>query len=167
MHWADVEQSDDVPDYIRDVVRQRGNFSVAVAPLVWDGRGIGTIDVMRKPPRAYSEKELALLATFADQAVIAIQNARLFNETKEALERQTATGEILASMSGSMTDAQPVFDTIARSLLRLFRTEFAMVGLAATARWKPRDCRACRASKGLRRITRCRSTTRPTSARPS
>jgi signal transduction histidine kinase/CheY-like chemotaxis protein len=89
-HWPDVAQADDVPGYIRDVVRERGNFAVAVAPLMWEGRGIGTIDVMRKPARAYSDKELALLRSFADQAVIAIQNARLFNEAQAAREQAEA-----------------------------------------------------------------------------
>jgi GAF domain-containing protein/CheY-like chemotaxis protein len=126
-HWPDVEQATDVPGYIRDVVRRSGSFAVAVAPLVWEGRGIGTIDVMRKPPRAYSGKELKLLATFADQAVIAIQNARLFNETKEALERQTATASILKVISESPTDIQPVFRAIVDAALRLFDVQMAVL----------------------------------------
>ena len=111
-HWPDVDRASDVPDYIRASVQTGGNFSVAVAPLMWGGRGIGTLDVMRKPPRPYKDKELALLATFADQAVMAIQNARLFNETREALERQTATAEILKVISESPSSIQPVFDAI-------------------------------------------------------
>ncbi len=119
MHWSDVAQAPDIPDYIRAVVRKEGNFAVAVAPLIWQGQGIGTIDVMRKPPLAYSEKELALLATFADQAVIAIQNARRFNETQDALARQTATADVLRVISASVTDTQPVFDVIAERASRL------------------------------------------------
>ncbi len=113
-HWADVAHADDAPGYIRDVVSEGGNFSVAVAPLIWKGRGIGTIDVMRRPPRSYSNKELMLLRSFAEQAVIAIQNARLFNETKESLERQTATAEVLKVISASPTDVQPVLEVVAQ-----------------------------------------------------
>ena len=70
-------------------------YSSLTAPLMWEGRGIGTIAVDAGRGRPFAAEERALLKTFADQAVIAIQNARLFNETKEALEQQTATAEVL------------------------------------------------------------------------
>jgi signal transduction histidine kinase len=130
MEWPDMAQATDLPGYIASVVRERGNFSVAVAPLMWEGHGIGTIDVMRKPPRPWSEKERALLATFADQAVIAIQNARLFNETREALEQQTATAEVLQVISSSVADTQPVFEKILRSCERLFAGDEVGIMLA-------------------------------------
>jgi GAF domain-containing protein len=71
----------DAPTAVAHVVALLGHVSVAWAPMLWEGRGVGSIAVLRQPPTPFSDKELALLNTFADQAVIAIQNARLFNET--------------------------------------------------------------------------------------
>ena len=116
-----------MPGYVSKLVQSYANFSLASAPMLWQGQGIGTIDIARSPPRPFSDKELALLRTFADQAVIAIQNARLFNETNEALERQTATAAILKVISESPTDIQPVFRAIVDAALRLFDVAMAVV----------------------------------------
>ena len=123
-----------MPAYVSKLVADYANFSLASAPMLWQGQGIGTIDIARSPPRPFSNKELTLLRTFADQAVVAIQNAKLFNETQDALERQTATAEILKVISGSPTSTQPVFDAIVGSLLRLFGTQFAAVQLLREGR---------------------------------
>jgi len=112
---------------IAESIQRQGIRTVLAAPLLRDKAAIGAILIRRTELRPFSEKQIRMLQTFADQAVIAIENVRLFNETKEALERQTATGEILASISGSMTDTKPVFDAIVRNLLRLFGTRFAAV----------------------------------------
>jgi signal transduction histidine kinase/GTP-sensing pleiotropic transcriptional regulator CodY len=102
---------------------------MVAAPLLLGDAALGAIAMLRTEVRPFSDRQLALLRTFADQAVIAIQNARLFNETKEALERQTATSEVLAAISGSMTDPAPVFNRIVQSVRRLFGTRFAVLQL--------------------------------------
>ena len=93
---------------------QSGYRAATMIPMMRGGVAIGAIDVLRLGPGALSAKQLALLKTFADQAVIAIENVRLFNETSEALERQTATAEILKVISKSPTEVQPVFEAIAQ-----------------------------------------------------
>ena len=113
LHYPDVQSGPRVPEGLRKSVEWVGNYAALYAPLMWEGQGIGALNVSRFPPVAFSDKEIALLKTFADQAVIAIQNARLFSETQEALERQTATADILAVISESPTDVQPVFQAIA------------------------------------------------------
>ena len=120
IEFPDIEEGNSVPIGALRGTRALGARSVAFAPLMSDGRGIGALWVARLEPGAFGEKPLALLKTFADQAVIAIRNARLFNETKEALEQQTATAEILQVISRSVADAQPVFDAIVASCQRLF-----------------------------------------------
>jgi two-component system, NtrC family, sensor kinase len=95
-------------------------------PLLHRGEAIGAIGITRDEPEGFSDRDIALLKTFADQAVIAIENVRLFTELEarnrdltEALEQQTATAEILRVISQSHTEVQPVFDTIVRSAVRL------------------------------------------------
>ena len=105
-----------------------------------EGSPIGAITVARLEPGAFPEQQLALLQTFADQAVIAIENVRLFNELEtrnleltETLEQQVATGDILRVISSSPTDVQPVFDTIAAAALNLCRRAVRQMFLPMTA----------------------------------
>ena len=118
VHYTDAANDPELTRTVRHVAQLAGYEAMAYAPMMWDERGIGAIGVSRTKG-AFSDKELALLQTFADQAVIAIQNARLFNDTKEALERQTATADILKVIASSPSDAQPVFEAIAASANRL------------------------------------------------
>jgi GAF domain-containing protein len=106
-----------------------GARSEVCVPMLKDDELIGVLAIYRQEVRPFTDKQIELLTNFAAQAVIAIENTRLLNELRESLQQQTATGEILASISGSMTDAKPVFDTIVRNLLRLFGTRFAVVQL--------------------------------------
>ena len=96
-----------------------GTRTVLVTPLLREGVAIGTIQIRRPEVRPFSEKQIALLKTFADQAVIAIENVRLFQELKESLERQTATSEILGVIASSPTDIQPVLDVVAQNAAKL------------------------------------------------
>ena len=89
------------------------------APMLRDGVPVGAILVGWPDPGRTPVRQIELIKTFADQAVIAIENVRLLNETKEALERQTATAEVLRVISASVTETQPVFDVIAERAVRL------------------------------------------------
>jgi len=95
-----------------------GHRALLATPLVREGKAIGTIVVRKIAPTPFDEKQIKLIETFADQAVIAIENVRLFNETKEALERQTATAGILRAIAGSPSELGPVLDAIATSAVR-------------------------------------------------
>ncbi|MEP7301905.1 MAG: GAF domain-containing protein, partial [Caldimonas sp.] len=128
VHYADVLNDPDTPPVLRRMGKVAGYHSVAFAPMLWEDRGIGVVGVARSRG-AFNDKELALLQTFADQAVIAIQNARLFNETKEALERQTATAEVLKVISASPTDVEPVLNAVAERAGLLCKSESSRVWL--------------------------------------
>jgi signal transduction histidine kinase len=117
---ADVENHRSYSASFRAAALARGFRSQLTAPIVSKGESIGAISVTRSEAGEFAEDQIKLLQTFADQAAIAIENVRLFNETKEALEQQTATAEILKVISGSPTDEQPVFDAIVQSASRLF-----------------------------------------------
>ena len=120
LHYPDVQGGADVPESIRQGGKITGLQSVVMAPLLGKDRAVGAMFVGREFAGAFSDKEIALIKTFADQAVIAIENVRLFNETKEALEQQRASGEVLSVISNSIADAQPVFEKIVESCERLF-----------------------------------------------
>jgi two-component system NtrC family sensor kinase len=101
------------------IARAAGTRMMTGTPLRREGKAIGALIVYRDRLEPFTDEELALLQSFADQAVIAIENARLFNETREALERHTATADILKVIASSPSDVQPVFEAIAASANRL------------------------------------------------
>ena len=122
---ADTEFAPDLQ--VKEIARARGFRSMVFAPLMSSGEPIGLISVTRLEPGSFDPHHVHLLQTFADQAVIAIENVRLFDEVQartrelqESLEYQTATADVLNVISRSTTNVQPVFDAIAMSAARLF-----------------------------------------------
>ena len=132
VHVADVLND---PDFTRSDAQKISGFRAALgAPLFRDGKVVGVIFVAKTKPEPFSEKQIELVTTFADQAVIAIENARLFEEVtartedlRQSLEYQTATSEVLGIISRSPTDVQPVFEAIAASALRLCGAKWSVV----------------------------------------
>ncbi len=118
IHDMLAEHEEDYPDVWPAIQRQKIRTVLAV-PLMREGVAVGAIAIRRTELRPFAEQQISLLKTFADQAVIAIENVRLFQELKEALEQQTATSEILGVIASSPTDIQPVLDAIAESAARL------------------------------------------------
>ncbi len=141
------------PEYVLTPAAQAAGFrSVVSVPMLREGSPIGTITVTRAVVGSFPDNQIALLQTFADQAVIAIENVRLFKELDarnreltESLEQQTATSEILRVISSSPTDIQPIFDAIAERALRLcgglfsgvFRFDGELMHIAAGQNWTP------------------------------
>ena len=137
VHIPDVLED---PEYALQAEQRVVGFRTLLGvPLMrGDGALVGVIGVARNEVRPFTEREIQLVQTFADQAAIAIENVRLFNETKEALERQTALAEILRVISRSPTDVQPVLDAIAESAARFCAAEDVSVGLMEGDIYRPR-----------------------------
>jgi len=129
IHVEDILAGPDEYPVSREHSRRLGVRTVLATPLLRDGPPIGAVLLRRIEVRPFTERQIDLLRTFADQAVIAIENVRLFTETKEALERQTAIGEILRAIAGSPTDVHPVLEAITASAIRFCAAEDALVML--------------------------------------
>jgi GAF domain-containing protein len=127
----------------REIQTRVGIRTLVVVPLLRDGASIGVLSLERDEVREFSESHIQLLESFANQAVIAIENARLFEQLErrnselqesnrqvsEALDQQTATAEVLRVIASSPTDVQPVLDAVASSAMRLSRSYVAAINL--------------------------------------
>ncbi|THD48127.1 MAG: GAF domain-containing protein [Bradyrhizobium sp.] len=114
--WSTI----DLPEHERHIREKYGINSSLFLPLLRAGECVGLLALARKRPNMFGKKEIALAESFRDQALIAIENTRLFNETREALEQQKASADILSVISNSVADPKPVFDKILRSIEHLF-----------------------------------------------
>src|SRR5262249_39434055 len=131
VHIPDVLEDRDLRMDILSGINFRTGLGV---PLLCKGELIGLLLLSREKQQPFSRREIVLVETFADQAVIAIENTRLFEaeqaskrELTDALEQQTATSEILGVISRSPTDVQPVFDAIADSAMRLCNADYGSI----------------------------------------
>jgi hypothetical protein len=104
-----------------------GYRALTVVPMLRGDAAIGAITVTRRLPGSLSDKQRELLRTFASQAVIAIENTRLFNELRESLARQTATSEVLQVISSSTFDLERVFKTLLETAMRLCESNIAAI----------------------------------------
>ena len=126
------------PEYVWTESQKIGGFRTMLGvPLLREGNSIGVIALTRSAVKPFNGKQIELIETFADQAVIAIENVRLFeaeqqrtSELSESLEQQTATAKILSVISNSLNDTQPVFDAIVQSGMRLFPGAAIFIALA-------------------------------------
>ena len=128
VHDIEAESEADFPDIDKTGSHggSRARTRLAV-PLLRDGVALGAINVRRMEVRPFTDSQIKLLETFADQAVIAIENVRLFQELKEALEQQTATSEILGVIASSPTDIEPVLNAVAENAARLCEANDSLI----------------------------------------
>lgn len=135
IHDLLAEPLDEYP-LSREYYQTSEQRTMLVSPLMRENEVIGSIMIRRQEVNPFTEKQIALLKIFADQAAIAIENVRLFNEIQtrnreitEALEQQTATSEILRVIASSPTDVQPVMDVIAENAARLSGSDDALIDI--------------------------------------
>ncbi|HET8972135.1 MAG TPA: GAF domain-containing protein, partial [Pseudolabrys sp.] len=116
------------PEYTFIEGQKLGDFRTALTvPMLRDGRTIGVLGLTRREVRPFTDKQIELVTTFADQAAIAIENARLLNELRESLEQQTAASQVLQVISSSPSELEAVFQTILENATRICEAKFGVM----------------------------------------
>ena len=162
MHIPDWDVID-LPPLERTVRERVGMRSTIMLPLVHGDNCEGTLNLFRFEQKAFTDEEIDVAQSFCDQAVIALQNERLFNETQTALARQTASADMLRVISQSPNDTKPVFDEIVRLAVDLVSCDIAvadpagggstLAGCGCDARWGSRHRQRNANAKLIRRTT--------------